>query len=359
MATREASQSYPGMGPRRPPGRRLLAVGAVLLAVCVVAYGVVTFAVYDGLSRRVACAYTGSPDAFATDVAHGLKRTYPIDVRPYLMPVPQDVTFASRDPGMGSARLAGWWIPADEASASAAAPAVVVVHGVQACRREPSILLAAGMLHRNGYSVFLLDLRDHGDSGGDDGRFAGGTEEYLDVLGAWDWVRAQGVPPARIGIAGFSFGSATTMIAAGEEPLVPAAWVDSGYPRIQAALDEFLQDHGPFPAPISTLIVPGAALVARVVAGDDILRFDPVEELARLGGRSIAFVHGAADATLPAAWATELRDAAVSAGATSPAVWVVPAAGHTEAIYLATAEYEARLVSFFDGTIGPGATAGP
>lgn len=355
MATRDASQSYPAAGPRRRLRRRLLAIGAVALAVCVVGYGVVSFVVYDGLSKRVTCAYTGTPDAFATDVAHGLKMTYPIDVRSYLMPAPQDVTFASRDPGMGTARLTGWWIPAK----GVGAPAVVVVHGVQACRREPSILLAAGMLHRNGCSVFLLDLRDHGDSGGDDGRFSGGTEEYLDVLGAWDWVRAQGVPATRIGIAGFSFGSAITMIAAGEEPLVSSVWVDSGYPRIRLALDEFLQDHSPFPAPLSTLIVPGTALWARILAGDDILRFDPVDELARYGGRSIAFVHGGVDATLPAAWATELHDAAVAAGASSPAVWVVPAAGHTEAIYLETAEYETRLAGFFNGTIGRGATAGP
>lgn len=358
MATREASQSYTAAGPWRRRRRRLVAVAAVTLAVCVVGYGAVSYVVYDGLSHRVPCAYTGTPDAFATDVAHGLTKTYPIDVGPYLMPSPQDVTFASRDPGMGSARLAGWWIPAD-ATAAAGAPAVLVVHGVQACRREPSLLLAAGMLHRHGYSVFMLDLRDHGDSGGDDGRFSGGTEEYLDVLGAWDWVRAQGIPAAKIGIAGFSFGSATTMIAAGEEPQVAAVWVDSGYARIQQALDEFLQDHSPFPAPLSTAIVPATALWARIVAGDDILRFDPVDEVARLGGRSIAFVHGEADATLPVAWATDLHDAAVGAGARSPAVWVVPSAGHTEAIYLATAEYETRLAGFFDAAIGPGATAGP
>ena len=30
-----------------------------------------------------------------------------------VMPVPQDVTFASRDPQMPDAKLAGWWIPAD------------------------------------------------------------------------------------------------------------------------------------------------------------------------------------------------------------------------------------------------------
>ena len=58
------------------------------------------------------------------------------------------------------------------------------------------------MLHRNGFSVFLMDLRDHGDSEGDDARFAGGSEEYMDVLGGWDWVRSQGVPAARIGLLG-------------------------------------------------------------------------------------------------------------------------------------------------------------
>jgi len=332
-------------GQRRSRRRWVIAGLVGLVVILVVAYTGASFLVYDGISAKVACQFKGSPDSFAVDPKYG------IDAAQYEMPIPEAVEFASRDPQLGETRLAGWWIPAEGATSVADAPAVVVIHGVQSCRREPSILLAAGMLHRNGYSVFLPDLRDHGDSPGDDGRFSGGTEEYLDVLGAWDWVRQQGVPADRIGIAGFSFGSANTMIAGGQERQVPAVWVDSGYPRTADALGNFLADHSPFPQPLAGWIVPMAAVWAKVIANDDILRFDPGKELAAYGGRDIAFVHGAQDKTLPAAWATELRDAAVAAGATSPDVWVVPGAGHTEAIYLQPKEYEQRLTDFFGSAL--------
>jgi len=345
MATRESTTAG-FANPRRRS--RWPAVLAIVALVAVVGYGAVCYVVYDGVGRPApgGCHESdlaNTPDAFAIPKAYD-----PALASTYRMPVPQDVVFHSRDPQMPDADLAGWWIPA----ADPAAPAVVVVHGIQSCRREASVLLGAGMLHRHGYSVLLMDLRDSGDSEGDDARFAAGTEEYLDVLGAWDWLVAQGVPTSRIGLLGYSFGSATTMIAGGQEPQAQAVWVDSGFPRIQPALDEFLQDHSPFPAPLSTLIVPGAALWARIIAGDDLLRYNPVEEVARFGGRSIAFVHGGADATLPASWATELRDAAIGAGASSPEVWVVPNAGHTEAIYLEPAEYETRLTSFFGTALG-------
>ena len=49
------------------------------------------------------------------------------------------------------------------------------------------------------------------------------------MLGAWDWLAAQGVPKDRIGILGMSFGAATTVIAGGEEPGVRAVWEDSSF----------------------------------------------------------------------------------------------------------------------------------
>lgn len=117
-------------------------------------------------------------------------------------------------------------------------------------------------------------------------------------------------------------------------------------------MGNFLADHSPFPQPLAGWIVPMAAVWARVISGDDMLRFDPIREMAAYGGRDIAFVHGGKDKTLPFAWATELRDAALAAGATSPDVWVVPDAGHTEAIYLQPEEYEQRLTRFFGSALG-------
>ena len=44
------------------------------------------------------------------------------------------------------------------------------------------------MLHRAGFGVLLIDLRNHGASDIDNGRWAGGSKEFLDALGAWDWL---------------------------------------------------------------------------------------------------------------------------------------------------------------------------
>ena len=165
----------------------------------------------------------------------------------------------------------------DPASAASPtdAPAVVLVHGIQSCRREASVLLAAGMLHKAGFSVFLMDLRDHGDSEGDDAGFAGGSEEYLDVLGGWDWVHAQGVPESRIGLLGLSFGSITTLLAGGEDARVAAVWADSAPPRIDEAIGLFIADQLHDSTGLSRALVPGALIWARLIAGDDLDEAQP------------------------------------------------------------------------------------
>jgi fermentation-respiration switch protein FrsA (DUF1100 family) len=193
-----------------------------------------------------------------------------------------------------------------------------------------------------------MDLRDHGDSQGDDARFAAGSNEYLDVLGGWDWVHAQGVPVEKIGIAGMSFGSATVLIAGAQEPRVAAAWSDSAYTETQKAIGLFLKDQTGLP----DFIVPGALVWGRIIGHNDLTKFDPVEQVTHYAGRSLAFVHGEKDKVLPASMAVELHDAAVGAGAKSPAAWIVPGAGHTEGVYVDPAGYEARLVAFFSAAIG-------
>ena len=218
------------------------------------------------------------------------------------------------------------------------------------------MLLAAGMLHRNGYSVFLMDLRDHGDSEGDDARFAGGSEEYMDVLGGWDWVRSQGVPAERIGLVGFSFGSANVIIAGGQEPQVAAVWSDSSPTEMYEGIRLFLKDQMKKAlgdaSGMTGVLVPGAIVWARVIAGDDLVKYDPIDQVAAYTGRDIAFVHGEDDVVLPASMATELHGAAVTAGATTPDAWIVPGAGHTQGIYVDPAGYESRLVDFFGGALG-------
>jgi fermentation-respiration switch protein FrsA (DUF1100 family) len=208
------------------------------------------------------------------------------------------------------------------------------------------------MLYRAGFAVFLMDLRDHGDSQGDDGRFAAGSEEYLDVLGGWDWVRAQGVPAEGIGLHGMSLGSISAVIAGAQEPAVAAVWADSAATRMDEAIANYVAYQLHDSTGFSRILVPGGLLWARIIAGDDLTRFSVIDEVDRYTGRHIAFVHGAADQTLPAAWATELRARAVAARAITPEAWIVPGADHNKEIYVDPAGYELRLVKFFSDAIG-------
>lgn len=347
MTTQDAPRAGATRGRRR---RKWLTIIATIVAlVLVFAYAGVSFAMYDQFTYvKGGCwpeAAANTPDAFTADAKWGAGLT-----APYQMPKPQDVVFHSRDAAIADTNLAAWWIPASATSA-ASAPAVVVVHGIYSCRREASVLMAAGMLHKNRFSVLIMDMRNHGDSGFDaDHRVAAGADEYLDVQGGWDWVRAQGVPADRIGIMGFSFASGVTVIAGGEEASVPAVWADSSYTETGRAMGLFGEDqlrgHSPI-APLVPSLIPGVVQWGRL-NGIDFLRFDPIKEVAKYSGRSLAFVHGTNDTALPAEMATTMHDAAIAAGATSPDPWVVPGAGHTEAIYVDPTGYESRLVAFFD-----------
>jgi fermentation-respiration switch protein FrsA (DUF1100 family) len=311
-----------------------------------------SYLVYDGVSSAKGGCWpqdaNNTPDAFAVAASWG-----PGLAEAYRMPKAQDVVFHSRDAAIPETPLAAWWVPAEGTSVEAA-PAVVVVHGIKSCRREASILLTAGMLHKHGYSVLIMDMRNHGDSGFDtDRRIAGGSDEYLDVLGGWDWVRAQGVPADRIGIAAFSFGSGVALTAGGEEPAVSAVWADSSFPITQTAIGQFLNNQLGVPdflAGPCNLLVPGAVAWGRV-NGIDFVKFDPVDEVAKYDGRHLAFVHGAIDATLPASGSTTLHDVAAAAGAHVADTWIVPGAGHTDAIYKDPSDYEQRLAAFFDGAL--------
>jgi dipeptidyl aminopeptidase/acylaminoacyl peptidase len=224
---------------------------------------------------------------------------------------------------------------------------VLVVHGLKGCKRNANVLLAGGMLHRNGFSVLMIDMRDHGDSTIEDGRYAGGTEEYRDVLGAWDWlVNEKGFAPERIGLFGMSLGAATVMIAAGEEPRVAAVWEDSGFADIRTALDAELSRNG-FP----TILSAGGLLMARVVSGDDIAAFSPLDAVRKLDGRPIFITHGTSDTRLSVQYAYDLAEAVQADGGTVDP-WIVEGAEHVEAIFTHAAEYEERLAVFFRESLG-------
>jgi len=317
--------------------RPILIAAGTTVAVGLTAYAVGSAVIYDRLTRVPGGC---SPEIVANDPSRFAVPDPPgFDVAPYLMPPPETVTIPSRDLGI---TLSGWFI-----AGQPDAPAVIVVHGHTACKRDRTVLLPAGMLHRSGYNVLLIDLRDHGDSSREDGRYAGGTDEYRDVLAAWDWLRAvRGFDAGRIGLVGISLGAATTLIAAGEEPSIGAVWADSSYADIRVAIRAELALNG-YPA----FLEQGGLLLARLLSGDDLAARSPLDAARRLGGRSLAVIHGEADRRLSVQFGRDLAEAAKAADATVEA-WFIPDAEHVAAMFLYPDEYERRLVGFFDAAFG-------
>jgi uncharacterized protein len=306
---------------------------AVIAVAAIAAYVAATIIVYDTLTD----VSGGCPDRWAANSPTGftIDGRPEFDTTPYVMPAPQEVSIASRDRGI---TVSGWWVPA----ADPQAPAVILVHGHKACKRDHAVLLPAGMLFRNGFSVLLVDLRDHGESTWEDGRHAGGTEEYRDVLGAWDWLQAErGVPREGIGLVGISLGAATVLIAFGEEPGIAAAWEDSSYADIRVAIHAELARNG-YPEFLEW----GGVLVARLVSGDDLATLSPLGAISRLNGRPLFITHGELDERLSVQYAHDLIAAVADAGNVSES-WLVPDATHAGAMVRHPAEYERRLVEFF------------
>jgi fermentation-respiration switch protein FrsA (DUF1100 family) len=329
-----ARRAAGGRALSRPRVRAIAAVLAIVALFGAGAYLAAGMYVYNDLAAigdGCASGPVGTPAAFAEEG---------VDTTPYLMPRYEDVRFPSRDPRI---TVAAWFVGAPR---GADGPAVIVVHGLGDCRGRPFVLLPAGMLSRNGTSVLIIDLRDHGDSTFEDGRHAGGTEEYQEVLGAWDWLRGKGYAAERIGLFGESLGAGTVLIAAGQEPRVAAVWEDSSYARLDEAIDAELRRDG-YP----TFLSGAGIFVARLVSGDDLASLSPEDAARKLGGRPVFITHGTADTRLSVAYAGELA-AAVRQGGGSVDPWIVQGVGHIDAVSKMAAEYERRLVDFFKRALG-------
>jgi uncharacterized protein len=246
----------------------------------------------------------------------------------------ETVQFPSRDAGI---TLSGFYIPADQENASV----VIIVHGYQSCKNAANSLLPAGMLHRNGFNVMDIDLRNMGTSDIDNGRMAGGTKEYKDVLGAWDWlVTTKGIPPEKIGLFGYSLGGASVMIAMRNEPLVSAAWIDSSYANLRLIIDDLVRPIG------LEAFVPIGLLVGRLVSGDDILSVQPLDVTPMLNSRPVYLVHGTGDQIVPYQQGVLLADSLKEEGSLVE-FWTVEDSQHVSSMFDYPQEYESRLTTFF------------
>jgi uncharacterized protein len=265
-------------------------------------------------------AYFVAQVLFAYAVTHVQRAVVPDDE---LGVAHEEVSFTTSD----GLTLRGWYIPSRNGAAVVDFPGRL---GTQAHAR---------MLARHGYGVLLFDRRGEGRSEGGGNMLGWGGDK--DIIAAVDWLkRRPDVDPDRIGGIGLSVGGELMLEAAAKDPDLAAVVSDGAGAR------HFREQKKALPGAVFWAMSPAFALlnVSVAVFSDTAPPESLFDLVPRIAPRPLLFIYAPDGGN-----ATEVLtpDFARIAGPNA-SLWTVPDAPHTKAIETAPAEYERRVVDFFD-----------
>jgi pimeloyl-ACP methyl ester carboxylesterase len=244
-------------------------------------------------------------------------------------PPPPDLTgafsvdLASRD---GTA-LRGWYVPPRRDGT------VLLLHGSESDRR--SLLPEAGLLASHGFGVLMFDWPGNGESAGHP---RWGRPEREALLGAIDWLTAR-TPSQRIGALGRSLGANILLVTATGEPRLGALVVEGIELDVGEQSDYEFRRWGP--------LTRWPAHRALQASGFDPGGTRPLDAVGRLAGRPLLVIVGEKDTVVPPSNSERLFECAPP----PRELWRVPGAAHGDYASVAGAEYERRLVAFFEGAL--------
>ena len=180
---------------------------------------------------------------------------------------------------------------------------VVLVHGYGSSPRNMGVY--AKHYIELGYNVIAPSMNGHADS--ETKRITMGWEDRLDVI---DWINyiVEDYPDAKIIIHGVSMGSATTMMALGENlpANVKVAVADCGFTSIWDIFDEKISKVINIPG---DPILSSANRVNKAISGFDFKKASAIDQLKKADVPTI-FIHGEEDTFVPFEMLQKLYDAA-------------------------------------------------
>ena len=233
----------------------------------------------------------------------------------------EDVAFTTSD----GLELEGWYIPSRNGAAVIAFPGR---NGPQAKAR---------MLARHGYGVLLFDRRGEGRSEGDPNSWGWGGD--ADVKAAIAYLqRRPDVDPGRIGGIGLSVGGEMMIETAAETPAL-AAVVSEGT-GARSLAEDVDQPGALVDRVLGTAIA--ATKTAAVAVSSNQMPPPDLEDLAARVRQPMLLI---ADPESPNG---ELLTRDYAAAAPSGTLWEIPGSGHVGGLEARPAEYERRVVGFFD-----------
>ena len=233
----------------------------------------------------------------------------------------ENVAFTTSD----GLRLKGWYIPSRNGAA------VISFPGRASSQKR------AKMLARHGYGVLLFDRRGEGESEGDPNAF--GWQGERDIHAAVAFLqRRPDVDPQRIGGIGLSVGGEMMIEAAAESSELKAIVSEGASSR--SVRDEIANPGGTWQEVIGN----GVATAATAIFSNNLPPATLKSLVPKIAPGSVFFVYGerGQPAERPA------NQAFYAAAGQPKAIWEVPGSGHIGGIDAQPAEYERRVVAFFD-----------
>lgn len=218
--------------------------------------------------------------------------------------------------------------------------AILICHGLAHDKR--SGVRFVQYLLREGYTLFCLDFRNHGDSEGTITTY--GFYEKKDIFASVRFLREELNIRGNVGIMGASMGASIALMAAAECDEVSALVLDSPFASLSEVTMETTTQVTGLPRFLMELPVQLAFLWARLFADFAVPDVHPAEKARNI--RIPTFlIHGLADDRIPAHHSQEIYQN-LQGGENE--LWLVEDAGHLGAYLLHPGEYERRVLSFFN-----------
>ena len=258
------------------------------------------------------------PTSIAYVVTHTARAVVPT---PNLGAAHEDVSFTTSD----GLRLEGWFIPSRNGATVIAFPGR---SGPQKHTR---------MLVRHGYGVLLFDRRGEGASEGDPNTF--GWVGDRDLHAATDYLRSRpDVDPERIGAIGLSVGGEMLIHAAAHSDAFKAVVSEGGS-------GQSVRDHFENTSTLDAIMGFGPVTAATALFTSTLPPPALKSEIAKIAPAAVFLVYGENGQ----GGSEEKPNKLLIAAAREPKqIWEVPGAQHIAGITTEPAEYERRVIGFFD-----------
>ena len=232
----------------------------------------------------------------------------------------ENVAFTTSD----GLKLKGWYVPSKNGAA------IVVAPGRAGSQRPARVLI------RHGYGVLLFDRRGEGESDGDPNAFGWAADKDLNAAVAF-LQRRPDVDRNRIGGIGLSVGGETLLQTAAESDGFKAVVADGAGAR--SIREDLAGGANWAEIPTSLVVTAGTMLFSNHGVPPNLTSL-----VGRIAPRPVLFIYAEHDQPN----VRELTPAYFAAASAPKAIWKVAGAGHTGGIDVQPAQYERRVIAFFD-----------